>query len=435
MPVSLNVPATSGVEDSPPQRALDAATARRDFVEQRDLHSFGVCRKGMLEWYCNDEWIGALSRLDFNPLTGRCRGVLRNSASTRGTWEPGVLPRGSGADVQGLFASLADRAEVMHNFPVQGQRAVPRETEVSTISAPELSSPTAVSERPSGSEGPPSSDSRSTFSRRWLGIMSRVRSSPVSTFSTPPTTPSPRASDLAASIRAPPQYVLNLAKMNGAYMEVHMRSTWMLCKRGRIERIVDGTWREAVTKILPTSAESKKLTLQNTHGETKTLLVPEEGNFLSRLANLAERGGLVHELIPVESSDPIQDQDVVQHVPRNPVDDTYRMRRLLGNSVSFWPLSADAPQPLPEQEREGSSPGGTGSNTTQSTEESITLPGTPELQERPENMCIVCLEAPKNTVLFPCRHLCSCARCSVRLERCPLCRKDIEHRVEVWVSA
>jgi len=435
MPAVNVSPPMSGAEDSPPQRALDAATARRDFVEQRDVYSFAVCRKGMLEWYCNDEWIGALSRLDFNPVTGRCRGVLRNSASTRGTWEPGVLPRGSGGDVQRLFANLADRAEVMHNIPVQGQWAEPRETELPNIPALELSSPSQVSERPS--EGRHSAESRSTFSRRCLGIMSRIRSSPVSNFNTPPTTPSPRASDLAASIRAPPHYILNLAKVNGAYMEVEMRSTWMLCKRGRIERLVDGTWREAVTKILPIpSAESKKLTLQNTHGETKTLLVPAEGSFLSRLANLADRGGLVHELIPIDNSELVQDavQAVPnESIPRNPVDDTYRMRRLLGNSASFWPLSADAPQPLPEKEQEQrSSPGGTG--TTQSTEE-VTLPGTPELPERPENMCLVCLEAPKNTVLFPCRHLCSCARCSVRLERCPLCRKEIEHRVEVWVSA
>ncbi|KAJ9448171.1 E3 ubiquitin-protein ligase SPL1 [Diplonema papillatum] len=46
--------------------------------------------------------------------------------------------------------------------------------------------------------------------------------------------------------------------------------------------------------------------------------------------------------------------------------------------------------------------------------------------------CCVCLDATKNTVFFPCRHLCSCTDCSIQFTRCPLCRVKVEHRVEVY---
>jgi len=47
-----------------------------------------------------------------------------------------------------------------------------------------------------------------------------------------------------------------------------------------------------------------------------------------------------------------------------------------------------------------------------------------------KRLCVVCLDKPKNQVIFPCMHLCLCETCSqVGLVQCPLCRKKIE-RVE-----
>ncbi|KPI82839.1 hypothetical protein ABL78_8148 [Leptomonas seymouri] len=42
--------------------------------------------------------------------------------------------------------------------------------------------------------------------------------------------------------------------------------------------------------------------------------------------------------------------------------------------------------------------------------------------------CNICLENRKDTVFFPCRHLCACWGCAVRLSggSCPTCRCDIE---------
>jgi hypothetical protein len=36
--------------------------------------------------------------------------------------------------------------------------------------------------------------------------------------------------------------------------------------------------------------------------------------------------------------------------------------------------------------------------------------------------CVVCLEAPRDILLLPCRHVCCCKACADRLEKCPMCR-------------
>lgn len=36
--------------------------------------------------------------------------------------------------------------------------------------------------------------------------------------------------------------------------------------------------------------------------------------------------------------------------------------------------------------------------------------------------CVVCLEAPREILLLPCRHVCCCKACADRLEHCPMCR-------------
>uniref|UniRef100_A0A7S4SDA9 RING-type domain-containing protein n=1 Tax=Alexandrium monilatum TaxID=311494 RepID=A0A7S4SDA9_9DINO len=40
----------------------------------------------------------------------------------------------------------------------------------------------------------------------------------------------------------------------------------------------------------------------------------------------------------------------------------------------------------------------------------------------PSLACVVCLEAPRQILLLPCRHVCCCKACADRLERCPVCR-------------
>eukprot|EP00457_Paulinella_chromatophora_P021934 gb/GEZN01024597.1/.p1 GENE.gb/GEZN01024597.1/~~gb/GEZN01024597.1/.p1 ORF type:complete len:142 (-),score=17.82 gb/GEZN01024597.1/:139-504(-) len=44
--------------------------------------------------------------------------------------------------------------------------------------------------------------------------------------------------------------------------------------------------------------------------------------------------------------------------------------------------------------------------------------------------CVVCLSDPRNTALFPCRHMCLCEACANILRnqtnRCPICRCIVE---------
>ena len=53
-------------------------------------------------------------------------------------------------------------------------------------------------------------------------------------------------------------------------------------------------------------------------------------------------------------------------------------------------------------------------------------------------MCVTCLDAPKDALLLPCKHLCLCGRCADNLEAkrdcagagagfaCPICREPVQ---------
>lgn len=43
-------------------------------------------------------------------------------------------------------------------------------------------------------------------------------------------------------------------------------------------------------------------------------------------------------------------------------------------------------------------------------------------RKRSSLSCVVCLEASRDILLLPCRHVCCCKACADRLERCPMCR-------------
>ena len=49
------------------------------------------------------------------------------------------------------------------------------------------------------------------------------------------------------------------------------------------------------------------------------------------------------------------------------------------------------------------------------------------------NECVICLDGPKTIVLFPCKHLCLCSKCSVgnTLKTCPICMKEVEKKLDI----
>lgn len=63
-----------------------------------------------------------------------------------------------------------------------------------------------------------------------------------------------------------------------------------------------------------------------------------------------------------------------------------------------------------------------------------------ELEQRLEKQeisraCCVCFQDTSCMLYEPCNHICVCERCDARvLDRCPICRKDIEGRVSVYFS-
>lgn len=60
-----------------------------------------------------------------------------------------------------------------------------------------------------------------------------------------------------------------------------------------------------------------------------------------------------------------------------------------------------------------------------------------EFNERNDNdgqHCTVCLSAPRDVVILPCGHICICSTCSLMVDRCPVCRGDIQSKAAVFYS-
>lgn len=52
-------------------------------------------------------------------------------------------------------------------------------------------------------------------------------------------------------------------------------------------------------------------------------------------------------------------------------------------------------------------------------------------------LCSICMDKQKDTVIFPCKHFCSCYDCAIHLiqeEKCPLCRGEITECVKIYSS-
>jgi hypothetical protein len=57
-----------------------------------------------------------------------------------------------------------------------------------------------------------------------------------------------------------------------------------------------------------------------------------------------------------------------------------------------------------------------------------------------EEMCVLCLDAPKDHIITPCGHQCVCGACAEKLKRvkrnpaCPICREPINATFKVFVA-
>jgi len=57
------------------------------------------------------------------------------------------------------------------------------------------------------------------------------------------------------------------------------------------------------------------------------------------------------------------------------------------------------------------------------------------IQER--MLCVICLDAEKSVVLLPCKHLCMCRPCMIKLfniqKKCPICRECVRISINVYI--
>src|SRR5579871_886665 len=51
----------------------------------------------------------------------------------------------------------------------------------------------------------------------------------------------------------------------------------------------------------------------------------------------------------------------------------------------------------------------------------------------PSNLCTLCLEEEKQLACIPCGHLTTCVPCGHRLRSCPICRREIEAFVRIYI--
>lgn len=51
----------------------------------------------------------------------------------------------------------------------------------------------------------------------------------------------------------------------------------------------------------------------------------------------------------------------------------------------------------------------------------------------PSNPCVLCLMEEKRLACIPCGHLATCVPCGHSLRSCPICRKEIEAFVRIYI--
>lgn len=51
-----------------------------------------------------------------------------------------------------------------------------------------------------------------------------------------------------------------------------------------------------------------------------------------------------------------------------------------------------------------------------------------------EKCCKICMDLQMDCAFFDCRHMIACMKCSEKLTKCPVCRKDIIEKVKIIIS-
>jgi hypothetical protein len=96
-------------------------------------------------------------------------------------------------------------------------------------------------------------------------------------------------------------------------------------------------------------------------------------------------------------------------------------------SRPFLPHNESTPRPTsPTATTTSTTPPNTNTNTNTNT------PSGTETSTNDKNICVVCMDAPRNTVFLECGHVACCRNCSKRLVECPICRQKIVRVVDIF---
>lgn len=75
--------------------------------------------------------------------------------------------------------------------------------------------------------------------------------------------------------------------------------------------------------------------------------------------------------------------------------------------------------------------------TRRISQESTSVSETEETEDSEEKNCVICQERVKNMLLLPCKHVCLCTHCEVRLKnygyKCPVCRTHVHRTMKVFI--
>jgi len=73
-----------------------------------------------------------------------------------------------------------------------------------------------------------------------------------------------------------------------------------------------------------------------------------------------------------------------------------------------------------------------GQQTGQQSNNNVPIPPNPEKPFGENNTCVVCMDAPFETVFLECGHLACCMNCSKQLKTCPICRNAISRIIPIF---
>lgn len=51
-----------------------------------------------------------------------------------------------------------------------------------------------------------------------------------------------------------------------------------------------------------------------------------------------------------------------------------------------------------------------------------------------DTVCIFCCTRARSRLFHPCMHVCACDECALKLDSCPVCKKEIHARWKVYLS-